>query len=65
MKILIILVILNIFSLKEAYPLSNYEIRERCQKLKRKKACIRDLEFKRLNLQKGNKIQIPVIPYKK
>ena len=48
-----------------AYSLSDYQIREICQKKQRRSTCIKNLKFKRLNLLQGNKIEIPVIPFKK
>ena len=53
------------FYVNSAYSLSNYQIKEICQKKPRRSTCIKNLQFKKLNLLKGNKIQIPVIPYKK
>jgi len=48
-----------------AYSISDYRIKEICQKKPKRSICIRNLKFKNLNLLKGNKIEIPVIPYKK
>ena len=48
-----------------AYALSDYQIKEICQKKQRKSYCIKDLKFKKYNLLEGNKIEIPVVPYKK
>ena len=47
-----------------AYSLSNYRIKEICQKKTKKSTCIKNLKFKKLNFLKGNKIEIPVIPFK-
>ena len=47
-----------------AYSLSNYRIKEICQKKTKKSTCIKNLKIKKLNLLKGNKIEIPVIPFK-
>ena len=48
-----------------AYSLSDYRIKEFCQNNPKRSSCIRNLKFKKLNLLKGNKIEIPVIPFKK
>ena len=48
-----------------AYSLSKYQIKELCQKKARKSICIKNLKFRKLNLLNGNKIEIPVIPFKK
>ncbi len=45
--------------------LTDFEIKKICRKDKRKSICIKNLEVKRSNLQKGNLIEIPVIPYKR
>ena len=48
-----------------AYSLSDYQIKGICQKKSKRSTCIKKLKFKKLNLLKGNKIEIPVIPFKK
>ena len=48
-----------------AYSLSDYRIKEICQKKSKISTCIKNLKLKKLNLLKGNKIEIPVIPFKK
>ena len=48
-----------------AYSLSNYRIKEICQKKPKRLTCIKNLNFKKLNYLKGKKIEIPVIPFKK
>ena len=48
-----------------AYSLSDYQIKEICQKKPKRSICIKNLKFKKLNLIKGNKIEIPVIPFKR
>ena len=48
-----------------AYSLSDYQIKEICQKKSKRSTCIKKLKFKKLNLLQGNKIEIPVIPFKK
>ncbi len=48
-----------------ALSLNDFEIRKICKKEKRELACIKNLQEKRYNLQKGNFIEIPVIPYKR
>ena len=48
-----------------AYSLSDYQIKEICQRKSKKSTCIKKLKFKKLNLLQGNKIEIPVIPFNK
>ena len=45
--------------------LTDYQIKKICRKEKKELTCIKNLQEKRSNLQKGNLIEIPVIPYKK
>ena len=47
-----------------SFSLTNYQIKKICKKEKRESTCIKNLQEKRSNLQKGNHIEIPVIPYK-
>ena len=47
------------------FSLTDYQIKKTCEKERRKSTCIKDLKEKRSNLQKGNFIEIPVIPYKR
>ena len=49
----------------KSYSLTDYQIKKICKKEKRKSTCIKFLEEKRSNLQKGNLIEIPVLPYKR
>ena len=48
-----------------AYSLSDYQIKEICQKKSKRSTCINNLKLKKFNLLQGNKIEIPVIPFKK
>ena len=49
----------------KSFSLTNYQIKRICKKEVRFLTCIKELKEKRSNLQKGNYIEIPVIPYKK
>jgi len=49
----------------KSFSLTNYQIKKICKNEKRKSICIKILEEKRSNLQKGNHIEIPVLPYKR
>ena len=49
---------------EKSFSLTNYEITRICKKEKRASTCIKNLREKRDNLEKGNLIKIPVIPYK-
>ena len=44
--------------------LTDYQINVICKKEKKSFNCIKNLKEKRLRLEKGNHIEIPVIPYK-
>ena len=58
--------LLVVFTLGEkSFSLSDYQIKKICKKEKKVSTCIRNLREKRTNLQKGNFIEIPVIPYKR
>ena len=49
----------------ESFSLTNYQIKKFCAKEKRVSLCIKDLQEKRSDLQKGKLIEIPVRPYKR
>ena len=49
----------------ESFSLSDYQIKRFCSKEKRVSLCIKNLQEKRSDLQKGKLIEIPVKPYKK
>ena len=60
------LFLLIFFSLStESVSLTDYQIKKYCKKEKRVSLCIKDLQEKRSNLQKGKLIEIPVEPYKR
>ena len=47
------------------YSLTNYQITQICKKKQRSSICIKNLKEKKYNLEKGNLIEIPVVPYKR
>ena len=49
----------------ESFSLTDYQIKKICKKEKSKILCIKNLKEKRSKLQKGNQIEIPIIPYKR
>ena len=49
----------------ESFSLTDYQIKRFCEKEKRVSICIKNLQEKRSDLQKGKFIEIPVIPYKR
>ena len=60
----VFLFLFTLFILSEdSFSLTNYQIKKICKKEKREFTCIKNLKEKRFNLQKGNHIEIPVIPY--
>ena len=48
-----------------SYSLSKYQIKNICKNEKRIASCIKDLQEKKSKLEKGNQVEIPVIPFKK
>ena len=60
------LFLLAFFSLSnESFSLTNYQIKRFCAKEKSVSSCIKNLQEKRSDLQKGKLIEIPVTPYKR
>ena len=64
LKLSLFFIVLIIFGDK-SLSLTDYRIKQICKKEINKLNCINNLKERRSNLQKGNFIQIPVIPYKK
>ena len=58
------LFVLSIFG-EKSFSLTDYQIKKICKNEKRKSTCINLLKERRSNLQKGNLIEIPVLPYKR
>ncbi len=51
--------------INKSFALTDYQIKKYCKEEKRITSCIKKLQEKRSNLQKGNLIEIPIIPYKR
>jgi len=49
----------------ESFSLTDYQIKRFCAKEERVSLCIKNLQEKRSDLQKGKLIEIPVNPYKR
>ena len=49
----------------KSFSLTDYKIKKFCDKEIRVSLCIKNLKEKRSNMQKGNLIEIPVIPYER
>ena len=49
---------------EKSLSITDFQIKKFCKKEKRELSCIKNLQEKRSNLQRGNHIEIPVIPYK-
>ena len=49
----------------KSLSLSEYKIKSICKNEKNKSTCIKNLQNKKSNLQKGNIIEIPIQPYRK
>jgi len=61
------LILLSSLLIKEnkVYSATDYQITEICRRKKNKYSCIKLMKEKKSNLLKGNRIQIPVIPFKR
>ena len=60
------LFLLTFFSFSnESFSLSDLQIKRFCAKEKKVSLCIKNLQEKRSDLQKGKLIEIPVTPYKR
>ena len=62
-KIFLFLLLLFVLDDK-TFSLTDYQIKKFCKNQKRESTCIKNLQEKKSNLQKGYVIEIPVIPYK-
>ena len=49
----------------DSFSLTDYQLKRFCAKEKRVSLCIKNLREKRIDLQKGKLIEIPVSPYKR
>ena len=49
---------------EKSFSITDFQIKKICKKEKREFTCVKNMQEKRSNLQKGNHIEIPVIPYK-
>ena len=49
----------------KSLSLTDYQIKRFCAKEKRVSLCIKNLQEKRTDLQKGKLIEIPITPYKR
>ena len=49
----------------KSFSLTDYQIENICKKEKRKSNCIKNLKEKKYKLQKGDLIEIKVIPFKR
>ena len=50
---------------EKSFSLTDFQIKKICKKEKRQSLCIKDLQEKKFDLEKGKLIEIPVIPYRK
>ncbi len=49
----------------KSFSLTDYQINKICKNEKRKSTCVKNLQEKRSDLQKGVPIEIPIKPFKK
>ena len=60
------IILLAFFSFSnKSFSLTDYQMKRFCSKEKRVSLCIKNLQEKRSDLQKGKLIEIPVTPYKR
>ena len=64
LNLLLFLFTLVLFGDK-SFSMTDYQIKKICKTEKKKSNCLENLKEKRSNLNKGNFIEIPVIPYQK
>jgi len=64
LNFLLFVFVLFVFGYK-SLSLTDYQIKQICKKEKEILTCKKNLQKKRSNLNKGNLIEIPVIPYKR
>ena len=50
---------------EKSFSLTDYKIKIICSKERKKLDCIKNLKEKRTDLNEGNLIEIPVVPYKR
>ena len=50
---------------EKSFSLTDYQIKKICEKEKKELICKKNLKEKRSTLQRGNPIEIPVLPYKR
>ena len=65
LKLNLIFLFLLLTFTDKTLSLSDYQIKLICKKERMYLTCIKKLQEKKSNLEKGNVIEIPVIPYKR
>ena len=58
------LIVLVVFG-EKSFSLTDYQIKKICKKDKNISMCIKNLQEKRTIIQKGELIEIPVVPHKR
>ena len=62
-KLFLILLVSALWE-EKSFSLTDYKIKQICKNERNSSICIKNMQQKRSNLQKGNYIEIPVIPYR-
>ena len=66
LRLFLSLLLLGFFSFgNKSFSLTDYQIKKICKNERRELTCIKELQEKKNNLEKGNFIEIPIIPYKR
>ncbi len=66
LSFILLLFLISLFKFGDkSFSLTDYQIKKLCKREKRESTCIKNLQEKKSNLQKGNQIEIPVIPYRR
>ena len=61
---LFLILLVSVLWEEKSFSLTDYKIKQICKNERNSSICIKNLQKKRSNLQIGNYIEIPVIPYR-
>ena len=61
----LLFLVISLLYENNAFPISDYRIKNICRREIRRSKCVEALKFKRLQLNQGKQIEIPVIPFEK
>ena len=61
---LFLILLVSVLWEEKSFSLTDYKIKQICKNERNSSICIKNMQKKRFDLQKGNYIEIPVIPYR-